>query len=598
MRGQRKIHLASVLIMLLPFVCFQQPFVRYIASVVILIAVSATGQAQTYSLVIGVDGLGPYGLQAASTPNLDKLMSGTWAGVGSAYRGAVANHAYAGGVLGTATQQATLSGPGWSSIHTGVWNNLHGVTDNSFSGSRYTERPSYLKILESQVPGIHTAGISSWNPINNNLFAPDGVNPNLDFRLGTNENDVQSTAAAVSQIARLSNSNRGAIFVHLDDVDIAGHTTGAYSSNYLTNINDIDSQVGSMLNAIKSRANFANENWQVVVVADHGHLSGGGHGGQTQMERTIPIIVSSQNTQQGLITADRRQPSMVDIPATVFNHFGVSAPAGQSGQALGQSVVGPSNVASLSNGLVSHLAFDGNTLGSPGTSGGTVVGNVQFTDGRFGQSVTVAQYGGGIVRLNQDLGALFSTNRDFAMSMWMKYESFTGDPAFFSNKNWNSGNNTGINLALQNLGGGSLDLNTKTDSAARQDIEPFGGLSAGEWQNLVFNVDRDGTSLLYVNGALFGEIALTSAGSFDGAFNWTFLNDGTGAYSQGSITGLKMDEFGAWNRKLTLDEISYLSQNSIQSVPEPSVGLLMMAASGAGVWWRSRSSRRSRPKAK
>jgi hypothetical protein len=406
--------------------------------------------------------------------------------------------------------------------------------------------------------------------------------------LGTNENDVQSTAAAVSQITGLSNSSRGAVFVHLDDVDIAGHSTGAYSSNYLTNIADVDSQVGSMLNAIKSRANFANENWQVVVVADHGHVSGGGHGGQTQMERTIPIIVSSQTAQQGLVASDARQPAMVDVPATVLNHFGVSVPAGQSGQALGQSVVGPSNVVSLTNGLVSHLAFDGNTLGSPGTSGGTVVGNVQFAEGKFGQSVTVAQYGGGIVRLNQDLGALFGTNRDFAMSMWMKYESFTGDPAFFSNKNWNSGNNTGINMALQTIGGGSLDLNTKTNSGARQDIEPLGGLSAGEWNNLVFNVDRDRTSLLYLNGMLFGEIVLTSAGTFDGAFNWTFLNDGTGSYSSGSITGLRMDDFGAWNRKLTLDEISYLSQNSIQSVPEPSAMALILAASGAGVWWRRR----------
>ena len=574
--------------MLFPIIRCSATIFRSIFGMAVLIAVAAPATAQTYSLVIGVDGLGPYGLHAAPTPNLDKLMNGTWAGTGSAYRGAIANHAYAGGVRGTATQQATLSGPGWSSIHTGVWNNLHGVTDNSFSGSRYAERPSYLKILESQVSGIYTAGISSWNPINNNMFAPDGVNPNLDFRLGTNENDVQSTATAVSQIAGLSNSSRGAIFVHLDDVDIAGHSTGAYSSNYLSNISDVDSQVGSMLNAIKSRANFASENWQVVVVADHGHVSGGGHGGQTQMERTIPIIISSQTTQQGLITSDARQPAMVDVPATVFNHFGVSVPAGQAGQALGQSVVGPSNVASLTNGLVSHLAFDGNTLGSPGTSGGTVVGNVQFTDGKFGQSVTVSQYGSGIVRLNQDLGSLFGTNRDFAMSMWMKYESFTGDPAFFSNKNWNSGNNTGINMALQTIGAGSLDLNTKTNSAGRQDIEPLGGLSAGEWNNLVFNVDRDGTSLLYLNGMLFGEIVLTSAGTFDGAFNWTFLNDGTGSYSSGSITGLRMDDFGAWNRKLTLDEISYLSQNSIQSVPEPSAMALILAASGAGVWWRRR----------
>ncbi|HET6415506.1 MAG TPA: hypothetical protein VFG22_04370, partial [Polyangiales bacterium] len=69
------------------------------------------------------------GLQQASTPVLDDLVA----------NGAVTYDAFAGGEPGTPTEQATFSGPGWSSILTGVWVDKHGVTDNSFDGARFDE---------------------------------------------------------------------------------------------------------------------------------------------------------------------------------------------------------------------------------------------------------------------------------------------------------------------------------------------------------------------------------------------------------------------------------------------------------------------------
>lgn len=536
--------------------------------------------AQTYSLVVGIDGLGSYGLAAAPTPNLDALMNGSWAGTGAGYRGSVATAAYAGGTVGTPTQQPTVSGPGWSSIHTGVWADQHGVTNNTFSGSQYAARPSYLKILESQVPGIYTAGVVSWNPINDNIFVADGVNPNLNFRLGTNENDSLTASTAAAQIAGLSGTAPGAVFVHLDDVDLAGHGSGAYSANYLTSIANSDTRVGTMLAAIKARPGFAAENWQIVVVSDHGHLAGGGHGGQTQMERTLPIIVGSKAAVQGTMPVDVRRAALVDVSATVLNHFGATVPAGQAGVPLGTAAVGPNPPAALTTGLVSHIRFDGTAQGSLPTGGGATAGSVQFVAGRFGQAATVVNYGTGVVRVNQDLGAAFGTAGDFAMSLWVKYDSFTGNPAFFSNKNWASGTNTGINLALQTAGGRTLDFNSIAAGGTRRDIEPYGGFGTGTWHHVLFNVDRDGATLLYVDGWLYGEVTQSSVGSFDGAFSWTFLNDGTGTSAPGSVNGLMVDEFGAWNRLLTQDEISYLAQGEIAPVPEPG---FVLAAGLAGL---------------
>ncbi|MEN6663481.1 MAG: PEP-CTERM sorting domain-containing protein [Phycisphaerae bacterium] len=205
------------------------------------------------------------------------------------------------------------------------------------------------------------------------------------------------------------------------------------------------------------------------------------------------------------------------------------------------------------SGLVSHVQFDG-TMG-PGLAGtgGTAVGAVNYDAGKFGLSAGVATYGAGSVVLNDDLGAQFGTTGDFSMSLWMYFDSAISDPAFFSNKSWDNGNNTGINLAFNDST--VLDFNTKGSTGTRQDLHPA-ALNAGAWNNIVFTVDRDGLTSLYVNGVAAGTLA-TSAGSFDGLYNWTFLNDGTGVYS-GTVSGLKVDEYAAWSRLLTGGEVAGL----------------------------------------
>ena len=77
-------------------------------------------------LVIGIDGVRPDALAAAKTPNLDKLIKT------SAFADSTQ-------ILGTRySKNNTISGPGWSSILTGVWADKHGVHDNEFKGKNYT----------------------------------------------------------------------------------------------------------------------------------------------------------------------------------------------------------------------------------------------------------------------------------------------------------------------------------------------------------------------------------------------------------------------------------------------------------------------------
>ena len=544
----------------------------------------SNSSAQNYSLVIGVDGLGSYGLYTANTPNLDSLINGTFGG--GAYNGALAQNAFAGGVIGTSTQQATVSGPGWSSILTGVWVDQHNVNNNSFTSPDYSNNPTYLETLEENVAGIYSASAVTWSPIDTHIISTvnDG-NSSMDFR--ATGSDASNATTAANQLAGFAANSQAAMFVHLDDVDIAGHVSGPYSNNYLNEINQVDFQIGQMLSAIQNRANFADENWQIIITSDHGHRPGGGHGGQTPLERSAPALVVSKYGAQGFIPSNAgHAPSMVDIAPTVLNHFGLAQQSNYAGQAIGGTVNNYSTDSLINNGLVAHLNFDGNTNSTHAGSGGSVVGNVNFVEGKFGQAVAVDQFGDGHVELNDDFGAMFGNNTDFTISMWVKFDSFTSDPAILSNKDWASGNNTGINVALNS--NNTLDLNTKANSGARSDIEPLSLLKPGDWQNLVITVDRNGSTLLYMDGFLVGNTD-TSIGSFASGLNWVLLNDATGNYGFGSSTsGLMIDEFSVWSRILTFDEITTLSMRSLSTVPEPSSVSLLAIGLVAGLLRRRR----------
>ncbi len=134
-----------------------------VLSLFVLLAMPAW--AQTKSLVIGIDGLGfgEQGFSVASTPWMDRLITGQWL---AGYHGAYSAQAFAGGVLGTPTQQTTVSGPGWSTILTGVWTDRHGVTGNgsSFANGDFDNNPAYLGTLKETIPTLTTASYVNWTP--------------------------------------------------------------------------------------------------------------------------------------------------------------------------------------------------------------------------------------------------------------------------------------------------------------------------------------------------------------------------------------------------------------------------------------------------
>ncbi len=81
-------------------------------------------------LFIGIDGCRADALVSAMERGLAPQMKM----LSESSDGLLTRQFYAGGEIGTPTHQSTVSGPGWTSLLTGVWMDKHGVQDIRFLG--------------------------------------------------------------------------------------------------------------------------------------------------------------------------------------------------------------------------------------------------------------------------------------------------------------------------------------------------------------------------------------------------------------------------------------------------------------------------------
>ncbi|WP_406012613.1 alkaline phosphatase family protein [Streptomyces sp. NBC_00984] len=256
---------------------------------------SGTKQAKT--LVIGIDGATFDSFSRADVPNLKQLMVKGLTARSNLYADPMA---------------PTVSGAGWSSIATGVWPDKHNVKDNNFTAPNYGRYPDYATRLETADPATSTLVVGTWSPIPQIVF---GAKTDLRIAGG---NDEGTTAKAADYLAH---GNPDSTFVHLDEVDGAGHSTGSASDAYLKALNTADAQVGRLLDAVTSRPTYAKEDWLVVITADHGHTPTGGHGGNTPLERGTFVIAQGKGIRPGSVRDDVK---ITDIAPTVLRHEGVA----------------------------------------------------------------------------------------------------------------------------------------------------------------------------------------------------------------------------------------------------------------------------------
>jgi arylsulfatase A-like enzyme len=257
-------------------------------------------------LVIGIDGVRPDVLAEVPTPHLDTLAS---AGVF---------------VPDARTGLPTVSGPGWSSLLTGVWPEKHGVTDNEFTGKRYDRYPDFLTRIEEVRPRAFTFAIADWTPL---VQAEDGsptISDRVDdrrvldgYEIGWREADQRSVDQAVWVISR---ADPDALFVYLGNPDEVSHASGGIGTEYREAIELADRQVGRLVAAVRDRPTYAREDWLILSSTDHGRRADGGHGGDTPEERTIYFLASGPSVR---LDAVPDSTYIVDVAVTALTHLGI-----------------------------------------------------------------------------------------------------------------------------------------------------------------------------------------------------------------------------------------------------------------------------------
>ncbi|WP_236245055.1 alkaline phosphatase family protein [Streptomyces sp. CC210A] len=282
------------------------------------------GTSKDKVLVVGMDGLRHDRIDAADAPRLKAIRAAGTFGTSLLYANPMA---------------ATSSGPGWSTISTGVWPDKHGVRDNSFTGRDYGRYPGFLARLHQVRPELSLFAAVDWKPLDTYGTVTAGADAKLVLdgdRDGYAGHDETITATTVSV---LRDQNPDVAFVYLGNTDVVAHSWGT-GSRYLHALAVQDAQLGRMLDAIEARPTRASERWTVIVCTDHGHVDSGGHGGSSIPERMTFVLATGPGIAAGARPHDTR---LVDVAATVFHQLGVTPDPswGLDGRPLQQRTTDP-----------------------------------------------------------------------------------------------------------------------------------------------------------------------------------------------------------------------------------------------------------------
>lgn len=260
-------------------------------------------------MLIGLDGVRVDILAQAYTPNIDAL----------AGSGLFSDQAWTG--------EETVSGPGWSSMVIGVWADKHGVHNNDFTENAYGQYPDFLTRLEQVDSTFNTFAVLDWPPLGEPVDGGPLISDAIDVKINYDGEemgyDVADSVSVLAAIDHLTTSNPDAAFVYLGNIDVVGHDTSSLDPRYLAAIEAADRQVGQLIDAVRARPTYENEDWLILMSTDHGRCDDGGHGGQSLEERTIFYLASGSTADS--LAADRPDgPFIVDVAVTALDHLGVA----------------------------------------------------------------------------------------------------------------------------------------------------------------------------------------------------------------------------------------------------------------------------------
>ena len=240
------------------------------------------GKTVKKAIVIGYDGCRADALSLINAEKVSAINT-------LAEEGGTVALSYCGGVnYPRINKQATSTAPGWCSMLTGEWADVHGVTDNSIPKSN--DHLTLLTTLVEDGTAEDSAFYVSWG---GHFSSDDATYINEKHYIEEKGLDVNFLRAGDDNgtYANVMNDIKSAdcsdfIFSIFEFCDHAGHGSSfcIRNSEYETAFYDAEAAGTDIINAIKARETFAEEDWLIIITSDHGGYNSG-HGGPTMQER-------------------------------------------------------------------------------------------------------------------------------------------------------------------------------------------------------------------------------------------------------------------------------------------------------------------------
>jgi predicted AlkP superfamily pyrophosphatase or phosphodiesterase len=256
-------------------------------------------------VLIGLDGWGAYSLPEAEMPVVKKMMQ-----------------------TGSYTLEAldimpSSSACNWASMFMGADPKLHGYSQSDTKTpdfqpaalDSYGFFPNIFSLLKEQKSSAKIGYFYDWEGMKY-LCPPEALDymerkPKLSY-------DLEEVLDVALYLKR---EKPTLSFIYFAGPDSTGHQFGFDSPEYYNKLIDIDFYIGIIEKAIIEAGFY--ENTIFILSSDHGGIKKG-HGGNTLLERQIPLILHGKNIKRNYeITS---QVMIYDIAATIAHIFKLDIP--------------------------------------------------------------------------------------------------------------------------------------------------------------------------------------------------------------------------------------------------------------------------------
>ena len=215
--------------------------------------------------------------------------------------------------------QPSLSFPNWTTILTGAPQTISGVTTNWYDTRVFA--PTIMDVVSRAGKTVAVVGPTDFAELY-------GVKPGPAVSLRPWPKGGYLSGTLVDDALKISKETSPALLVlHLPDLDEAGHSHGGASDEYREVARKIDADLSRLVTALQS------DSTTFMVVADHGHVDTGGHGGWEDEVTAVPGILAGSAVAMGV-----GEGNLDQIASTIAVLEGVQPPTYAAGTALRSAI--------------------------------------------------------------------------------------------------------------------------------------------------------------------------------------------------------------------------------------------------------------------